>query len=364
MACCRQLTLLQDLSESSFNKLMSVRKAIIRPMLLAVLVAGATAQTWRTGTSAPEQSAPEQQDACGGKHTTAEHLTCYVTFDGASDLPRIEVEFNLQAQGGGNCVLRESRKIDDRTYAVSGSLSTCPSGAYTLASVIASRGKAYRQYQAGFGLSSQIALEIEQPVLEQKPEQSPSALLDHRRFRHKSVSPPKVNPCAPDLPEIKTIRPAPPASTVGRVTMWFRRSTNRCGGKHAPGDRLACHLQFSKATDLSGLTVGFEMDDRDRSVPYYQRPKDQQGLCTSFVFYEDYKKIDSRTYEITGLLPACGSARYFLSEVTAFRAGDADLNCPSRNYTSPADIKKPVTFRLENSNQTLLPDLIGVSGDH
>lgn len=184
-------------------------------------------------------------------------------------------------------------------------------------------------------------------------------------FSSQKCLPPKVNPCAPDLPEIKTIRPAPPAaSTVGRVTRWFRRSTNRCGGKHAPGDRLACHLQFSKATDLSGLTVGFEMDDRDRSVPYYQRPKDQQGLCTSFVFYEDYKKIDSRTYEITGLLPACGSARYFLSEVTAFRAGDADLNCPSRNYTSPADIKKPVTFRLENSNQTLLPDLIGVSGDH
>jgi len=94
-------------------------------------------------------------------------------------------------KGGGNCVLRESRKIDDRTYAVSGSLSTCPSGAYTLAGVIASRGKAYRLYQAGFGLSSQIALKIEQPVLEQKPEQPPSALLDHRRFRHKSVSPPK-----------------------------------------------------------------------------------------------------------------------------------------------------------------------------
>jgi hypothetical protein len=100
--------LLQDLSESSFNKLMSARKAIIRPMLLAVLVAGATAQTWRTGTSAPEQSAPEQQDTCGGKHTTAEHLTCCVTFDGASDLPRIEVEFNLQAQGRRQlCIARE-----------------------------------------------------------------------------------------------------------------------------------------------------------------------------------------------------------------------------------------------------------------
>ena len=361
MACFRQLTFLQDRSESSFNKLMSARKAIIRPMLLAVLVASSTAQTWRTGTSAPEQ-----QDTCGGKHTTAEHLTCYVTFDGASDLPRIEVEFNLQAQGGGNCVLRESRKIDDRTYAVSGSLSMCPSGAYTLAGVIASRAKAFRQYQGGFGLSSQIALQIEQPVLVQEPQQPPSELLDHHGFRHKGVTAPKqLNPCVPDFPEIKTIRPAPPAaSTVGRVTMWFRRSTNRCGGKHAPGDRLACHLRFSKAMDLSGLTVGFEMDDRDRSVPYDQRPKDQQGLCTSFVFYEDYKKIDSRTYEITGLLPACGSARYFLSEVTAFRAGDADLNCPSRNYTSAADIKKPVTFRLENSNQTLFPDLIGVSAGH
>ena len=334
-------------------------------MLLVVLVAGATAQTFDTGTSVPEQ-----QDTCGGKHTTSEPLTCYVTFDGVSDLTGIEVEFNLQVQGGGNCVLRESRKIDDRTYAVGGSFSTCPSGAYMLGSVLASRGKAYRQYQGGFGLSSQIALQIEQPPLAERP-QPPPARLDHHGFVHHGfvtgVTAPQLNPCVPDLPEIKTIRSAPPAaSPVGRVTGWFRRidGKNRCGGEHVPGYRLACYLQFSKATDLSGLTVGFDMDDRDRGIPYDQRPIDQRGLCTSFVLSGDYKKIDSRTYEITGLLPACGSARYFLSEVTAFRAGGADRYCPSREYTSTADIKKPVTFRLENSNQTFFPDLVGVSGRH
>jgi hypothetical protein len=328
-------------------------------MLLVVLVAGATAQILHTGTSVREQ-----QDSCGGKHTSTEQLTCYVTFQGISDLTRIEVEFNLQ--DGGNCVLRESRKISARTYAVSGSLSTCPTGAYILAGVLATRGKAYRQYRDGFGLSSRIALEIEQTILVQTPLQPPSAVLDHQGFRHTSKVQ-EFSPCVPDLPEIKTIGSVPPtASTVGRVTGWFWRITseNRCGGEHAPSDRLTCYLQFSEATELSGLTVGFDMDDRDRLVPYEQRPPDQRGLCTSFVLYGDYKKIDSRTYEFTGRLPACGSARYFLSEVTAFRAGDGDRYCPSRDYTSAADIKKRVTLRLENSNQTLFPEVIGVSGHH
>jgi hypothetical protein len=340
---------------------MSVRGAIIRPMLLVVLVAGATAQILHTGTSVREQ-----QDTCGGKHTSTEQLTCYVTFHDISDLTGIEVEFNLQAQDGGNCVLRESRKISARTYAVNGSLSTCPSGAYMLAGVLASRGKAYRQYRDGFGLSSRIALEIEQPVLVQRPLQPPSEVLDHHGFPHTSKAQ-EFSPCVPDLPEIKTIGSAPPtASTGGWVTGWFWRiaGKNRCGGEHAPSDRLTCYLQFSKATELSGLTVGFEMDDRDRLVPYDQRPPDQRGLCTGFVLYGDYKKIDSRTYEFTGRLPACGSARYFLSEVTAFRAGDGDRYCPSRDYTSAADIKKRVTFRLKNSNQTLFPEVVGVSGHH
>jgi hypothetical protein len=135
---------------------------------------------------------------------------------------------------------------------------------------------------------------------------------------------------------------------------------NRCGGEHVPGDRLTCYLQFEKATDVNGLSISFGMDDRDREVPYDQRPKDQRGLCTA-VFFEDYKKIDPRTYEVTGLLPACGSARYFLNEVTAFRAGSADRYCPSRDYTNTSDIKKSVTFRLQNSNQTLFPELIGVT---
>jgi hypothetical protein len=353
--------ILQERFESSFNLLMSARRATMQPMLLVALVACASAQIFHIGTSEPEQ-----RDTCGGKHTTAEQLTCYVTFDGVSDLTGVEVEFNLQAQGGGNCVLRESRKTGGHTYAVSGSLSTCPSGAYMLASVVASREKAYRLYQGGFGLSSQIALQIEPPVLVQEPQQPPSELLDHHGFRHKGVTSPKqLNPCVPDFSEIKAIRSAPPAaSTVGRVTSWFRRmdSKNRCSGEHGAGDRLTCYLQFSRATNLSGLAVGFDMDDRDRLVPYGQRPKDQRGLCTSFVLYGDYRKIDSRTYEITGLVPACGSARYSLSEVIAFSAGDAERNGPSRDYTSPADIKKTVTFRLENSNQTLFPDLVGVSG--
>jgi hypothetical protein len=324
-------------------------------MLMLVLVTGATAQIGSTGLLPTRE-----RDTCSGKHTTADQLTCYVIFDGVSDLTHIEVEFNLQAEGGGNCVLRESRQIDSRTYAVSGSLSECPSGLYMLAGAIASRGKAYRLYQGGFGLSSQIALVIERPILKQKPEQPPSEVLEGDHSGHKRITGLEVKPCTYELPEITAIRSAPSAD--GTVARWFRRSKNRCGGKHAPGDRLACYLQFGQPTELSGLTVGFGMDDRDRLVPYDERPKDQQGLCTSFVFYEEYRKIDSRTYEISGILPACGSARYFLSEVTAFGGGDTDHNCAVRDYVSPADIKKPATFRLKNSNQTLFPDLAEISG--
>jgi hypothetical protein len=135
---------------------------------------------------------------------------------------------------------------------------------------------------------------------------------------------------------------------------------NRCGGKHCPGDRLSCRLRFDDAIELSALSILLDMDDRDRTLPYDQRPEDQRGLCTSFVF-EQHRKIDARTYEVSGTLPAYGSGRYFLSEITAFSACNGDAYCRSRTYAVPTDIRKPATFRLENSHQALFPGLSEVN---
>lgn len=318
----------------------------------------AQAQADHASVSAPTQ----ETDACGGQHKMGDRLTCYVTFAAAADLTHIEVVFNIEDSIGGNLVLRESRRVGPKTYEVSGPIADCRPGTYALADVIAANGQASRLYQGGFGLSSNITLEVEKALIKTEPR------IPRRRIKQSIVTgisqAPQAFAAQPQtFPEVQNIEGASsstnPFASFARSLERFT-GRNRCTGTHRPGDRLSCRLKFERAIELSSLSILLDMDERDRVVPYYQRPEDQRGLCTSFVF-EHYRRIDARTYEVSGTLPVCGSGKYFLSEITAFTACDNDVHCRSRSYSSPTDIRNPATFRLKNPHQALFPALSGVS---
>jgi hypothetical protein len=305
----------------------------------------------------------QERNSCGGLHRRGDRITCYVTFAAAADLTHVEVVFNFEDGKGGNLVLRESRRVGAKTYEVSGRVSDSRPGNYRLAAVTAARGSAYRLYQAGFGLSSEITLEVENVSVKPEP-RVPSRFREQGFATGSIANPAKAGPLEPHaFPEVEIVNSShSPANAFAAMTRPLERlvQKNRCGGKHRPGERLSCRLQFDNAVELSALSILLDMDDRDRTLPYNRRPEDQRGLCSSFVF-EQHRKINARTYEVGGTLPACGSGRYFLSEITAFSACNGDAYCRSRRYSAPTDIRKPATFRVENSHQAVFPGLSGVS---
>src|ERR1700686_3466699 len=105
---------------------------------------------------------------CSGKHREGDTLRCYVTFDGKVEFTHVEVVFNLPdnpAPGAPgsyiNFVLRESTKVDDNTYEVSGILPNCVGGTYILAAVSAGLGeKGYRGYTNGYQFYSGLTVQF------------------------------------------------------------------------------------------------------------------------------------------------------------------------------------------------------------
>lgn len=290
-----------------------------------------------------------------------DRLTCFVTFAAPVDLTHVEVAFNIQDANGGNLVLRESRRVGPKTYEVSGPVSDCRPGKYALADVTAARGTAFRLYQGGYGLKSDITLEVQSTPVKQEPRVIPRRVK--KGFQTGTMQSPQAGPSESQaFPRLDRVEGSPSSTNAFAATLaieqLFRK--HQCSGTHRPGDRLSCRLQFGSAIELSSLSILLDMDDRDRTIPYYQRPEDQRGLCTSFVF-DQYRKIGTRTYEVDGVLPACSSGRYFLSEITAWTACDGEVHCRNRTYAIPTDIRTTPTFRLKNSHQTLFPGLSGVS---
>lgn len=306
---------------------------------------------------------------CGGKHAVGDAMTCYVTFAGTADFSKVEVAFNRQEQGGGNFILRASRKLDAHTYEVSGTMDRCLSGNYMLADVMASRGNAYRDYQKGYGLSSDIAVEVEEvPIVETSPKNEPNTALPIGTNvvlpSPSSITDVKATKCEPDLPEITAIGSAIPAGSnpFAEIAKSLRRmmTKNHCGGKHSPSDKVSCYVRFADDVEISSLFISFGLGNKDRGTTD-QTPKDQRGLCTDFSF-DQYRRIDSHIYEIGGIVPACRSGRYVLSDVVAFRTvGGADRSCRRREYNKASDLRNPPALSLQNSNQTLFPELLEVS---
>src|SRR5712664_2043141 len=101
----------------------------------------ASAQQVRDETPKIEDRA---QNGCSGTRHPGDAMTCYVVFAGKPDFTHVEFVFNypdkVEPRAKGkfiNFVLRESRKVDDQTYEVSGEVGDCISGKYILAAVSA-----------------------------------------------------------------------------------------------------------------------------------------------------------------------------------------------------------------------------------
>jgi len=74
-----------------------MRNGIIGAILLLFVAASVAAQVSQTNNIA---SAHEEN--CGGQHAPGDTLTCYVTFDGATDFAMVQLIFRPPpAEGGG-----------------------------------------------------------------------------------------------------------------------------------------------------------------------------------------------------------------------------------------------------------------------
>jgi hypothetical protein len=80
-------------------------------------------------------------------------------------------------------------------------------------------------------------------------------------------------------------------------------------------------------------------------------PEEQLGLCNGFLL-DETKSIDAQTYEVTGVLQACASGQYFVSDITARTpAGRSHL------YQLGSDFKSRLVLDFRNEHQTLFPNV-------
>jgi hypothetical protein len=333
-------------------------------MIRATLLLAAT--TMSALPTQTELTLKDEQSNCGGKHAVGDRLTCYVTFAGATDIEEVEVVFNRQEQGGGNLILRESRKLNGSTYEVTGTINRGLAGTYILAVIAACKGKSGRDYVEGLNLATDITLEIkeapkskEHPILNADLLPSGIASIPSRAIT--TVLPDVTRTKCEELPDITTMGSiAPDSGFVTRTAGWLRRvfDLQRCGGWHSPNDKLSCYVEFGTPIEPKSFFVSFISAERNLAPP--GTLKDQWGLCSNFGL-DEFKKISPRLFLMTGTVPACQSGQYLLSSVVVYGVSTkANRSCGRREY-KPSDFRNPPTLRIENSDQTSFPELLQVS---
>jgi hypothetical protein len=331
----------------------------VRSLLLfyVVLCSNATAQNLPKGLSVSEG----KQNDCGGKHQPGDRLTCRVVFDGKSEFTKVEVVFNLQTEKDAdqigmfiNFVLRDSQKVGNQIYEVSGVLPPQnASGVYLLSAVSASMGeRGYRLYQNGYGFKSDITFDFRNPassVVKTVEPDNQTILGPATNIEIKPETEEEVRKRFPPLVGIS--ENAPTSSSSRGPSAWFHHNFKQesCGGSHKPGERLTCYISFEQDAAFYSIFVNFNR--------LTEIPKDQLGLCGSFLL-QVTQKVDFRTYKITGVLPACAAGRYYISDVSA-RSADGGMHL----YNCRALLKSDTTVDLRNSHQKLFPDVKNVSSN-
>lgn len=249
-----------------------------------------------------------EENGCSGLHHPGDHLRCYVTFAGKTEFTNVSLSFNLpenpdpKARGKYiNFVLRDSRKIDERTYEVSGELPECYSGTYVLAAISAVAGeKGYRLYSNGYQFQSGQKVEF----VNDTPE-PPKELPMEKQAMPAMVTPSSIR-SMPDEKELE--REA--AERKGRVGVPAVREgkKNSCGGIHKPGDMMECLVSFSGEPKFHSVILNFGLRTQMRG--------DQAGMCNG-VLLQKSERVDDRTFRVSGEVPWCASGKYQVNEVVA-----------------------------------------------
>jgi hypothetical protein len=293
---------------------------------------------------------PPLAAGCTGEHYWGDEIHCYVTFRGTPRFRHLEMVFNLPsddyrqtnpAQPGQsiNFVLRESRRISRHTYEVSGTDSNSVPGIYILAGVSAKSDYGYRMYSNGHQFSSALVVRVKAPDAEK-----PFA----RKFSAATDAPFDVSVKKPEpQPEIRAdIKPLPKMNLAvdQNPSASQNQSSGRsaCGGNHKPGETLTCYVVFEKEENSDSVQMAF-------STPIGAIVRG--GLCNGFML-DKWRKVDSRTFEVSGVIPYCTSFTYVLTTVLV------ETNSRSYvQYQNGTDFKSDVSIELKNSNRTLFPEI-------
>ena len=120
------------------------------------------------------------ETSCEGKHTWGDHLTCYITFSGQPEFSQVYLDFELETpippgQSGlaRDFLLSDSRLISPQNYEVSGIVTACLSGTYSVNSITAIKmdgSQARFTMESGPGIRSEQKVEVVLPTSSPFPE--------------------------------------------------------------------------------------------------------------------------------------------------------------------------------------------------
>ncbi len=313
----------------------------------------------------------EMHSNCGGVHKVGESLTCYVTFARETDFTGLNIVFNLvgerkPGQRGAylNLVLRESRKVGPRTYAVSGPVNDCVPGTYQLVAVTARTAQDWQSYSNFDGNLGNVSLIVQYESAEipepEAPQPSRPVALPSPPA---SPVPIVVNGPAPDpsiFTKVRDIRPAPesapPVQGVVSVLRRIFRKPSPCGGSHRQGDMLACRISFEGRPQFHTVGLGFYQIGEPHSLT-------QRQLCTGFtIATHEAVPGAAGTYEVKGVVPKCGAGKYAVGSITAFSPpGDDTSKLYTRDYFNGKDFHSAVVLKIRDTSSRTFPPIVSVS---
>ncbi len=284
-------------------------------------------------------------NGCSGTHHPGDEMTCYVVFAGKPEFTHVELVFNypdkVEPRAKGkfiNFVLRESRKVDDQTYEVSGEVGDCISGKYILAAVSAKLGESgYRLYTNGYQFDSALTVD----VINGLPESA-----EEKEMRLTGPAPHQAPAVDASFETIRAKSQRDPVKLAAGTPRVWESTKGICGGEHVPGDKLECMVSFDGDPKFGGVVLNFGLRSEIRA--------DEKGIC-NFVLLLDSEHVDEKTYRVTGRAPMCATGTYQVDQVVS---GES-----SWSTVLDETVKGNISIRLRNDRREAFPEVKKVVED-
>jgi len=284
-------------------------------------------------------------NGCSVTHYPGDEMTCYVVFAGKPEFTHVELVFNypdkVEPRAKGkfiNFVLRESRKVDDQTYEVSGEVGDCISGKYILAAVSAKLGESgYRLYTNGYQFESALTVD----VINDLPES-----VEEKEMRLTVPAPHRAPAVDTSLEAIKAKSQRDPLKLAAGTPRVWEETKGACGGEHVPGDKLECMVSFDGAPPFVGVMLNFGLRSGIRA--------DEKGICNGVLLLES-ERVDDRTYRVTGRAPMCATGTYQVDQVVSDES--------SWSTVLEETVKGNISIRLRNDRRDAFPEVKKVAED-